>query len=154
MSMRNGIVLGVAGIAISMGSGCATVTGSSGQSVAVHTIEKNGNAINDANCTLTNDKGAWHVKTPGSTSVHKSNNEINVSCRKAGHQPGTALVDSATGGAVFGNILIGGGVGWFIDHTSGSAYNYPSIIEIIMGEHLTLKPQKPTTANAAKDDDG
>ena len=34
---------------------------------------------------------------------------------------------------MFGNIILGGGVGAIIDHNNGSAYEYPALIKIFMG---------------------
>lgn len=33
---------------------------------------------------------------------------------------------------MFGNIIFGGGIGAIIDHNSGAAYEYPSVIQIVM----------------------
>ena len=34
---------------------------------------------------------------------------------------------------MFGNILLGGGIGAVVDHNNGSAYEYPSFIQVTMG---------------------
>lgn len=123
-------------------SGCASVTGSKYQSLSVETKQKNGDDVSEASCKLNNDKGAWYLKTPGTTTVHKSNEALHIKCEIEAFDPGTATVESAAGGAVWGNILIGGGIGWLIDHSSGSAYDYPPVIQIMMGEHMELKPKR------------
>jgi len=56
-----------------------------------------------------------------------------VICKKPGVDVGTADVVSRTKGNMFGNIILGGGVGAIIDHNNGSAYEYPALIRIFMG---------------------
>ena len=56
-----------------------------------------------------------------------------VTCRKKGHEIGTATVVSRTLGNMFGNIILGGGIGAVIDHNNGTAYEYPGLINIYMG---------------------
>jgi len=34
---------------------------------------------------------------------------------------------------MWGNVLLGGGVGAIVDHNNGSAYDYPGLISIYMG---------------------
>src|SRR5450830_1008349 len=43
-----------------------------------------------------------------------------------------------TPGSMFGNILLGGGVGAIVDHSNGSAYNYPEWIRLVSGQNLTF----------------
>jgi len=52
---------------------------------------------------------------------------------------------------MFGNILLGGGVGAIIDHNNGSAYEYPTVIEIIMGStsKITSKLSTPKAESLA-----
>jgi len=50
---------------------------------------------------------------------------------------------------MFGNILLGGGVGALLDHNSGVAYEYPPFVEILMGDSIkitsTINSTNPTT---------
>ena len=83
---------------------------------------------------MVNDEGTWFIVTPVSAFVHRSNNDLQVVCKKEGIDVGTANVVSRTKGNMFGNLLIGGGIGAIIDHNNGSAYEYPSLIKIFMGK--------------------
>ena len=106
---------------------------------------------------MKNDEGTWFVTTPGSTIVHRSNKDLEVICKKLGMDVGNANVVSRTKGNMFGNIILGGGVGAIIDHNNGSAYEYPSIIKIFMGRSVKIdgntsaavevKPQNDTIPN-------
>jgi subtilisin family serine protease len=50
---------------------------------------------------------------------------------------------------MFGNLIIGGVVGAVIDHSSGTAYEYPEIVKVVMGQFTTLQlPPGPAPAQA------
>ncbi|MDZ4202529.1 MAG: SHOCT domain-containing protein [Gallionella sp.] len=126
-------------------TGCASVTGSPNQSVSVQTRELAGVEVAGASCELTNDEGKWFVTTPGSVSIHRSNKDLQVSCKKSGFEPGRAAVVSDTKGAMFGNIILGGGIGAIIDHNNGSAYEYPTVIDVLMGSFTKIEsPKNPS----------
>lgn len=127
-----------------LSSGCASVTGGAAQSVSIHTRDQAGKEVAGASCELTNNKGRWVVTTPGSATIIRSNDDMQVLCNKAGHETGRGSVVSATKAAMFGNIILGGGVGAFIDHSSGAAYEYPSYIRILMGGTVRIEPDANT----------
>ena len=112
--------------------GCASITGTTNQNVSVQTKDSAGTELVGASCELGNKKGKWFVTTPGSVGISRSNDDIQVSCTKDGYLPGKQGVVSDTKGMMFGNIIFGGGIGAIIDHNSGAAYEYPSVIQIVM----------------------
>jgi hypothetical protein len=115
-------------------SACATVSGSSPyQSISVRTFAADGSEITGVKCDMTNDEGTWFAQTPGSANIHRSNKDLQVICRKTGVDVGTANVVSRTKGNMWGNIILGGGVGAVVDHNNGTAYEYPGLIKIFMG---------------------
>jgi uncharacterized protein YceK len=116
-------------------SGCATIAGGGAttQGVSVQTIDSQGAAVNDARCEMSNDEGRWFVTSPGSVTIHRSNKDLLVTCRKPGQEDSTATVVSRTKGSLWGNLLVGGGVGAIIDHNNGSAYEYPPFFWMVMG---------------------
>lgn len=130
-------VLVIAGLS----SGCASITGTSNQSVSVQTRDQVGGEMTGAACELTNSKGKWFVTTPGSVMVHRSNDDMQVLCTKPGSEPGRTAVVSETKGSMFGNILFGGAIGAVIDHSSGAAYEYPAFVQVLMG--MFTKPEPP-----------
>jgi hypothetical protein len=121
-------------------TGCASITGTTNQSISVQTREQQGREVSGAGCELTNNKGKWFVTTPGSVMVTRSNDDMLVICRKAGVEPGQASAESATKASMFGNIVFGGGIGAVIDHNSGAAYEYPNFIQIVMGTFTKIAP--------------
>lgn len=114
-------------------SGCASVTGTPNQSVSVQARGSNGKEVKEAACDLINKRGTWFITTPGTVQIHRSNDDLQITCRKEGFDNGRASVVSDTKGSMFGNILLGGGIGAVVDHNNGSAYEYPSFIQVIMG---------------------
>ncbi|HEY7985285.1 MAG TPA: hypothetical protein VIE17_00015 [Methylophilaceae bacterium] len=143
--MNNKNLLACAMIA-SLATGCASITGSTSQSVSVRTKDQSGTEVQGAACDLTNKNGTWFINTPGSVVVHRSNDDMNVTCKKDGQPSGSAAVVSDIKGSMFGNIIFGGGIGAVIDHVDGSAYEYPTLIEIVMGTSAKIEsPRKPVT---------
>ena len=118
--------------------GCASVSNGTTQAIRVETVAANGTPVEGAQCSLTNDSGSVNVTTPGSIIVHRSSSNLNVICKKDGNDPASATVVSRVAGSMFGNILLGGGVGAIVDHSNGSAYNYPEWIRLVSGQSLTF----------------
>lgn len=114
--------------------GCASITGNTNQNVSVQTRDRNGSEVIGANCELSNSKGKWFVLTPGTVGVHRSNDDLQVLCRKDGYESGRNSLMSETKGMMFGNIIFGGPIGAAVDHSSGAAYEYPSFFEIVMAQ--------------------
>jgi hypothetical protein len=115
-------------------AGCASITGNTNQNVSVQTKEPTGAEVVGANCELSNSKGKWFVVTPGTVGIHRSNDDIQILCRKDGYEPGKNGIVSETKGMMFGNIIFGGGIGAIVDHSSGAAYEYPSLFQILMSK--------------------
>jgi hypothetical protein len=113
-------------------SGCASITGSTSQSISVQTKEPTGAEVVGANCELTNSKGKWFVITPGSVGISRSNDNMQLLCRKDGYEPGRNGIVSDTKGIV--------------DHTSGAAYEYPSIFQVIMTKLQNTNSSNSNTA--------
>jgi hypothetical protein len=124
-------------------TGCASITGTTNQSVSVQTRSQTGSEVTGANCEMSNNKGKWYVTTPGSVSIQRSNDDLQTVCRKDNLEPGHASVVSATKGSMFGNIIFGGGIGAIIDHNNGSAYEYPNFIQVVMGSFSRIEPPLP-----------
>lgn len=114
-------------ICLAVLTNCASVTTGQNQSVSVNTGNHAG-----ATCTLANDSGKWFVNsTPGSVTVKRDYSDLNVSCNKA-NLSGSNTFKSSTKGMAFGNILAGGIIGAAVDVGTGSAYDYPTSIDIVL----------------------
>ena len=125
-------------------SGCATIIDGTKQSVSVSTTPVEG-----ANCTLTNSQGTWFLTSPGSVEVHKTKNDMTVTCKKDGYQPGSQVAVSNFGGATFGNIVAGGLIGAGVDAASGANYYYNSPIIVPLGEPLKTAGATPIPSTVA-----
>ena len=113
--------------------GCASVTGSKLQPVSVASM-CNGQQINDVMCTLTNDKGQWFIKTPGTVTINKSYEDLTVDCKKD-DITGSAKFQSKAEGGAWGNIIAGGGIGYLVDRNTGAGFSYQTNLTVqLIGE--------------------
>jgi hypothetical protein len=119
-------------------TGCATVMNGETQNVSVQTQTLEGKPVTQAQCSLKNDKGAWKAETPATVQIRKSAQDLLVECKKDGMDAGFARAISRVHASFFGNALIGGGVGAIIDHTKGTAYDYPMQLSIKMGTSTVI----------------
>ena len=126
--------------------GCASITGSTTQNISIQTRAPDGKEVKEAQCDLINKRGTYFLTSPGTISISRSNDDLMVTCRKDGFDNGRAGVVSKTKGSMFGNIVFGGGIGAIIDHSNGSAYEYPSFLQVIMGSNLTIDNKKDQPA--------
>lgn len=134
-----------------MSSGCASLTTGQTQQISVETHDLNGKAISGASCKLTNDKGSYFVTTPGTVGIQRSYKDLDVNCTKDQSEPGAGTAKSSTKAMAFGNILFGGIIGAAVDAGTGAAYDYPSMLSIILGRFTALgeKPLAPAQAMPA-----
>ncbi|MFA7242836.1 MAG: hypothetical protein WC091_22245 [Sulfuricellaceae bacterium] len=125
--------------------GCSTLTQSEGQSLSL-TASFQGKPV-DPECRLKNDKGSWDSKAPANITVRKSNEDLEVTCKKEGMPDGLLKAISRAAGSMFGNIIFGGGIGAIIDHSKGTGYDYPDQLPVKMGESVIVD-KKPNIQTA------
>ena len=111
-------------------TGCASVAGEKFQPVSIQTIHES-KEVSGIGCNLSNDAGNWFVVSPGSVMVHKSTGDMIVDCKK-GNLSGSSTLVSKSNGAVWGNILLGGGIGYIVDRNTGAGFDYPHTTTIQM----------------------
>ena len=117
-------VIGTAIIGIGAGflSGCTSIAGSHIDSVSVETP-----GCPEASCVLENDDGKYHIKaTPGTVVVEHAYGDLAVIFKK-GDKIDVISVPSRANG-VWGNILLGGFIGWGVDAATGAGHSYPASI--------------------------
>lgn len=137
-------------------AGCATIATDAGQLVRVETFADTGEEIRGAQCRLENDNGVSNLTTPGAATVRKSSNDLMIDCSAPNLPSAKAVVTSRVGAGMFGNIVFGGGIGAIIDHSKGTAYNYPTWLQLVFGRLLSFDRQEyvegqPTQAFELKD---
>lgn len=121
--------------------GCASITGTTSQNISITSKHKDVQ-VSGVACELSNSKGKWFISTPGSLQIGRSNDELMIICKKEGVDTGMASVESDTKAGMFGNIIFGGGIGAIIDHNTGAAYEYPSVVEVLMGMQTKITVPK------------
>jgi len=66
-----------------------------------------------------------------------------VDCVREGGIVGKETVVSKSNGSVWGNILLGGGIGYIVDRNTGAGFDYPNTITVMLrkvGEAVGLIP--------------
>jgi hypothetical protein len=145
-------LLSLASLAFAV-SGCASITTGHNQVISVETKDK-GEAISGASCTLVNPKGKYFVTSPGTVTIRRAYDDLNVTCEKEGLEPGLLTAKSSTKAMAFGNILFGGIIGGAVDVGSGAAYDYPPLITVLMGETTIANPQPANSADNTPEKNG
>ena len=125
------------GVALMSGA-CSSIIEGTSQEIMVNTNP------NGAKCVFNREGGVIGTidTTPAALTVKKTKDDITVVCSKEGYQDASYLNHSGAAGATFGNIILGGGIGWAIDSASGADNKYDTPINIT----LVPKPQ-PVTSN-------
>ena len=131
---------------------CATITSNEMQTLSLNTKTADGQDVEQAQCTLKNDKGTWKTASPGFVKVRRSADDLMIECKKEGLDDGFLRAISRAAGSMFGNIIFGGGIGALIDHSKGTGYNYPNELPVIMGTSSTVDRRQEDT-NKNKTDD-
>jgi len=109
MSVNKLNVMALAGLSFVL-SGCATVINGTSQDFSINTDPVG------ARATLST---GTECVTPCEVSL-KRRHDLRIDFEKDGYEPAYVLVQSRTGGAIAGNILLGGIVGGAVDAANGA----------------------------------
>lgn len=121
-----------------LGTGCASVINDVTHPMKVETKEEGGALVTGATCSLTNDYGVFPVKSGDTAQVRRSSKDLEIACKHPTNKDATATAISRANGGMFGNILLGGGIGAIIDHNKGTAYSYPVWVQLVFGKALVF----------------
>ena len=129
MSTRSFAIPVMLCVALGLGA-CSSIVEGTSQEIFVGTNPAG------ANCALIREgyRIASITPTPGATTIQKTKHDITIECEKAGFHKAVYYNKSDAAGATFGNIILGGGIGWAIDSASGADNKYTSPV------NLTLVP--------------
>jgi uncharacterized protein YceK len=133
-------------------SGCSSIIEGTSQEITVNTNPSG------ANCSLER-QGTSIARidpTPGSATIKKTKYDITIKCELDGYQEATHLNHSGAAGATFGNIILGGGIGWAVDSASGADNKYESPVNITLVPEEADKDEAPKAKHHKKhhkDDD-
>jgi hypothetical protein len=118
MKLMSGAAL--AGLAFVL-SGCATVINGTSQDFALDSDPQG------AQVTLTN---GYSCVTPCQVEL-KRKNDIRADFTRDGYEPAYVLIQSRTGGAMAGNLLLGGVIGGVVDASNGATnYLFPEPLSV------------------------
>lgn len=121
-----------------LSTGCASVLNDVTHPVKVETKTDSGQIVAGADCKLTNDYGIFNVKSGDTVQVRRSNKDLDIVCVHPANPDAKANAISRANGGMFGNILLGGGIGAIIDHNKGTAYSYPNWMQLVFGQTLVF----------------
>lgn len=119
-------------------TGCASVLNESTHPMKVETKSQAGEVVAGAECKLTNDYGTVTVKSGDTAQVRRSGKDLDIICKDPKNPDATARAISRANGGMWGNILLGGGIGAIIDHNKGTAYTYPTWVQLIFGKTMVF----------------
>jgi len=130
-------------------TGCASVVNDVTHPMKVETKNSAGTLVAGADCKLTNDYGVFLVKSGETVQVRRSSKDLDILCKDPANPDAEAKAISRANGGMFGNIILGGGIGAIIDHNKGTAYTYPLWVQLEFGKTLvfdrsTEKEGQPT----------
>jgi len=120
--------------------GCATIVKGTTQSIPVASDPSRADVWVDGNL---------RGRTPVDLELKRKRNHL-VTIEKAGHQSKSVPVVKDVGGAVWGNILLGGLIGWGVDATSGAQNNLnPKSISVKLEPSIEKSAAKQETQRQA-----
>ncbi|MGK0375611.1 MAG: hypothetical protein ACJA2E_002091 [Arenicella sp.] len=123
---------------LSVFTGCATIVKGTTQTIPVSSDPSGADVKLD---------GLLYGQTPTTLEVKRKRNHLIV-IEKAGYQPKSVPITKNVGGAVWGNILAGGLIGWGVDATSGAQYNLtPEVVTVKLELASTDNQKSESNAN-------
>src|SRR5258706_7969663 len=107
-------------------SGCASNISGTTQEIKVVTNP------DGANCQFIREGSviASVAQTPGQVMIKKTKYDITLKCNKDGYQEATYLNHSGADSTTFGNMVLGGGIGWAIDSARGADNKYDGVVNV------------------------
>lgn len=126
------LVLSVAAVAVL--SGCASIVNDSTHPMKVETLTADGKTVSGAECKISNDYGSNTVKSGDTTQVRRSSKDMDITCATKDQPVANGRAISRANAGLAGNIIFGGGIGAIIDHNKGTAYTYPTWIQLVFGQ--------------------
>lgn len=121
-----------------LSTGCASVMNDTTHPMRIETKTQEGELVSGAECTLTNDKSVQTIKSGDVANVRRASQDLEIACKHPTRTDATAKATSRANAGMFGNIIIGGAVGAIVDHNRGTAYTYPTWIQLIFGRTLVF----------------
>ncbi|MCU7371818.1 hypothetical protein PEC18_13370 [Paucibacter sp. O1-1] len=119
-------------------TGCASIVNDSTQPMRIETKSSSGQAVAGAECKISNDYGSITAKSGDTAQVRRSSKDLDITCKHPDNPEAVARAISRANAGLAGNILFGGGIGAIIDHNKGTAYTYPTWVQLVFGKSLVF----------------
>jgi hypothetical protein len=132
------IKLACAAAAAVLATGCASIVNDSTQPIKIETLAEDGKTITGADCTLRNDFTTLTMKSGSTANMHRSSQDLDITCKDLARPEAVARAVSRANAGLAGNIIFGGGIGMIIDHSKGTAYTYPTWMQLQFGKTLVF----------------
>lgn len=119
-------------------TGCASIVNETTHPMKLETRTEDGTMVGQADCTITNDYGSVTAKSGSTVNVRRSSKDLDITCKHPANPDALAHAISRANAGLAGNIIFGGGIGAIIDHNEGTAYTYPTWIQMAFGQTLVF----------------
>lgn len=119
-------------------TGCASIVNESTHPMKVEARTQSGQFISGADCRLSNDYGVVSMRSGETVTIRRSSKDLDILCKHPSNPDASARAISRANAGMVGNIIFGGGIGAIIDHNKGTAYTYPTWVQLVFGKTLVF----------------
>jgi hypothetical protein len=130
-------ILAAAAVAV-LASGCASIVNDTTHPMKIETKRPDGTMVTGAQCEVSNDYGSVSAKSGATVQVRRSSKDLDIVCKDPANPDATGRAISRANAGLAGNIIFGGGIGAIIDHNKGTAYTYPTWVQLVFGRTLVF----------------
>lgn len=123
---------------VALSSGCASIVNDTTQPMKIETKTADGTLVAGAECRVSNDYGSVTMKSGDTAQVRRSSKDMDITCKSPTNADAGARAISRANAGLAGNIIFGGGIGAIIDHNKGTAYTYPTWVQLVFGKTLVF----------------
>jgi hypothetical protein len=118
--------------------GCASIVNDTTQPMKIETKRADGTVVAGAECNISNDYGSVPAKSGATAQVRRSSKDLDITCKDPSNPDAVGRAISRANAGMAGNIIFGGGIGAIIDHNKGTAYTYPTWVQLVFGQTLVF----------------
>lgn len=142
----------MAAFAVSLLSGCATITGEPTQIINVQTLDARGQAIEGMRCKVTNGAAEYFGNSPMfGLAVRRSSSDLEIQCHRGSLTArATAVSRGSNMVAWIKAVLPGGTASAVVDHMTGYRYSYPTDLQLRVSQHLVFDANDDESGRPSK----